>query len=94
MSTPSSSWHRSTPESVSDTVFAFWSGYVFPNINSDRRSLELKNMLSLARLVARSALQREETRGVHCRSDFPERDDVNWRRHNDCEIMGTVRHPG
>jgi L-aspartate oxidase len=35
----------------------------------------------LARLIARSALAREETRGAHMRSDFPERDPALDRRH-------------
>ncbi|GAG59794.1 unnamed protein product, partial [marine sediment metagenome] len=28
-----------------------------------------------------SALQREESRGAHYRVDFPDRDDVNWKKH-------------
>jgi succinate dehydrogenase/fumarate reductase flavoprotein subunit len=32
----------------------------------------LINMLTVARLTAMSALAREESRGVHYRSDFPE----------------------
>jgi L-aspartate oxidase len=35
----------------------------------------------LARLVARSALAREETRGAHARSDFPGTDPALDRRH-------------
>jgi L-aspartate oxidase len=35
----------------------------------------------LARLVARSALAREETRGAHARSDFPDTDPALDRRH-------------
>jgi L-aspartate oxidase len=43
--------------------------------------LEVFNLLTVARLVVKSALTREESRGVHLRSDFPDRDDVRWRRH-------------
>jgi L-aspartate oxidase len=32
-------------------------------------------------LVARAALRRKESRGGHRRTDFPERDDVNWKFH-------------
>jgi succinate dehydrogenase/fumarate reductase flavoprotein subunit len=38
-------------------------------------------MLTVARLVIRGALAREETRGVHVRMDFPKTDNKNWRRH-------------
>jgi L-aspartate oxidase len=38
------------------------------------------NLLTVARLVARAALRREESRGAHYRDDFPRRDDINWNR--------------
>jgi succinate dehydrogenase/fumarate reductase flavoprotein subunit len=34
----------------------------------------------VARLIARAALCREESRGAHARADFAERDDLHWRR--------------
>ncbi|HEV3469046.1 MAG TPA: hypothetical protein VG148_06975, partial [Pyrinomonadaceae bacterium] len=40
-----------------------------------------RNFLTVAALVARSALWREESRGGHYRLDFPERDDARWRAH-------------
>ncbi|NOJ69521.1 L-aspartate oxidase [Paenibacillus alvei] len=43
-----------------------------------RDQLELTNLWQLARLVTKSALLREESRGAHFRSDFPERDDRRW----------------
>lgn len=43
--------------------------------------LELINLLTVARHIVASAALREESRGVHLRSDFPERDDEHWRRH-------------
>jgi L-aspartate oxidase len=45
----------------------------------DRPSHELANMLLAGRLVAGAALVREESRGAHYRTDFPERRD-EWQR--------------
>lgn len=42
--------------------------------------LELRNILTVARLMAIAALTRKESRGVHFRSDFPDTDDA-WQRH-------------
>jgi len=35
----------------------------------------------LGRLIAYNAILREESRGVHIREDFPEEDDLKWKRH-------------
>ena len=42
---------------------------------------ELLNMLTLGTQIAKCALLREESRGVHLREDFPELDDERWRKH-------------
>jgi L-aspartate oxidase len=42
---------------------------------------ETLNLLTLGTQIAKSALLREESRGVHLREDYPERDDERWRRH-------------
>jgi L-aspartate oxidase len=47
---------------------------------TDRPSHELSNLLTCARLVTEGALMREESRGAHYRSDFPERSQA-WHRH-------------
>jgi L-aspartate oxidase len=39
------------------------------------------NLVTVARLIARAALRREESRGGHFREDFPERDDRHWKVH-------------
>lgn len=43
--------------------------------------LELGHLLDLARTVITSARAREESRGVHVRSDFPARNDTDWAKH-------------
>ncbi len=43
--------------------------------------VELLNLLTVAEHIAESAAVREESRGVHLRSDHPERDDDHWLRH-------------
>jgi len=47
-----------------------------------RQDYELANLHSLATLMARSALAREESRGSHYRSDFPYRDDDLFQKHS------------
>ena len=64
----------------------------FKNIQLDDRSvsfnteliaaLELEFMIDVAESVAHSALARTESRGSHQRTDYPERDDVNFLKHS------------
>jgi L-aspartate oxidase len=63
---------------------AFWCRYALPRVFDSRAGSELQNLLTIGRLMIRSALQREESRGVHFRSDFPRRDDEHWLRHVVC----------
>jgi L-aspartate oxidase len=44
-------------------------------------SWQATNLHQVASFIAAAALEREETRGSHWREDFPDRDDVRWRRH-------------
>ena len=47
-----------------------------------RREFEARNLQIVGSLVARSALAREESRGAHYRTDFPDHNDVKFRRHS------------
>jgi len=40
-----------------------------------------RSLVTVARLIARAALRREESRGAHFRQDFPRRDDLHWKTH-------------
>ncbi len=58
-----------------------------------RLTLETRNLIQVARLLATAALLREESRGGHCRLDFPERDDERFLRNIVLwNAGGEVRH--
>lgn len=48
---------------------------------SRREEYEFANLLTCAILTTRAAMLRDESRGGHYREDFPERDDLVWRKH-------------
>jgi len=50
-------------------------------VPADADEWRAHNLLGIARLIARAALRREESRGAHFRDDFPIRDDTRWRVH-------------
>ena len=47
-----------------------------------RREYEARNMQIAGWLVARSALAREESRGAHYRTDYPDHNDARFRKHS------------
>ena len=56
----------------------FWANYVCRRDLMNPEGWELQNMMLVSRIMASSALARQESRGVHARSDFPDtRDDHN-----------------
>ncbi len=53
-----------------------------PGFNTELvAALELANMLDIAETILQSALQREESRGAHQRTDFTARDDTRFLNH-------------
>ena len=58
-----------------------WEGFARRVGPDSVERLTLLDMLAVARCVAEASLLREESRGTHFRRDFPERNDVLWRRH-------------
>ncbi len=59
---------------------AFWQRYILDKAFMDVKGIELRNQLTIGRLVTESALRRRESRGVHCRTDHPRTDDRRWHR--------------
>ncbi|MBS3791809.1 FAD-binding protein [Candidatus Bipolaricaulota bacterium] len=47
-----------------------------------RAALELENTLEYSEFIVQAAIAREESRGAHFRTDFPDRDDENWLLHS------------
>ena len=60
--------------------------------NTERvAALELSFMLDVAETIVHSALQREESRGAHQRTDFPARDDERFLAHSLASRRRTAR---
>jgi succinate dehydrogenase/fumarate reductase flavoprotein subunit len=54
----------------------------FVRFNLDwKRAIEFPLVVEAARIATSAALEREESRGSHSRSDFPEEDNTRWLRH-------------
>ncbi|MBR9699447.1 L-aspartate oxidase [Candidatus Woesearchaeota archaeon] len=47
----------------------------------NKNSLELKNMLLVAKIIILASLRRKESRGTHFIKDYPERHDSIWQKH-------------
>ncbi len=62
-------------------IIAFWQRYVMDKIFDTPAGWECQNMLTVSQLMARAANMRQESRGVHFRSDFPETNDVQFKKH-------------
>jgi L-aspartate oxidase len=52
-------------------------GYYWDHrIDSDL--IELRNLVTVGKLIVRSARARKESRGLHYTTDYPEPDDAHW----------------
>jgi len=58
----------------------FWCRYALHHVFDDPAGWSTQNMLTVAPLMIAAALEREESRGVHTRRDFPEADPA-WAHH-------------
>lgn len=77
-------------EAMGETIEAIgsWGRYTLDKTFDRPYGWEVQNLLTTACLIANAANDREESRGVHFRSDFPDRDDKNWLRHSlVCRIL-------
>ncbi len=72
--------HHENLQEAADTIDE-WCRYVLPRQFQEPKGWQLQNMLTVGRLMVAAAFAREESRGVHYRSDFPQTDDDNWRCH-------------
>ncbi len=44
-------------------------------------AVELRSLMVVGKMIMTSALNRQESRGAHCREDYSQRDDTNFLRH-------------
>jgi L-aspartate oxidase len=72
---------KAQPLTEAQEIIRFWQRYVMDKTFDWPQDWECQNMLTVALLMAQAAQMREESRGVHYRSDFPDTDDENFNKH-------------
>jgi L-aspartate oxidase len=72
---------QAKPLEEAQEIIRFWQRYVMDKVFENPFGWECQNMLTVALLMAQAALVRNESRGVHYRGDYPERDDANFAKH-------------
>ncbi len=60
---------------IQQEIAEFYSHY---RVNSDL--IELRNVATVAKLIAESARSRKESRGLHFTLDYPDRNDIRWQK--------------
>jgi L-aspartate oxidase len=69
------------PLAEAQEIIRFWQRYVMDKTFDSPDGWECQNMLTVSLLMARCAQMRQESRGVHFRSDFPATDDEHFKKH-------------
>jgi L-aspartate oxidase len=72
-------------------IIKFWQRYVMDKIFETPAGWECQNMLTICLLAAYCAHSRRESRGVHFRTDYPQADDKNFKRHT--QIRAELTNP-
>ncbi|MCD6174684.1 MAG: L-aspartate oxidase [Planctomycetes bacterium] len=72
---------QQTPLNEAAEIITFWQRYVMDKVFTAPFGWECQNMLTVARLMAHAANERKESRGVHYRQDYKERDNKNFAKH-------------
>ncbi len=72
---------QDNPLTEAAEIITFWQRYVMDKVFTTPFGWECQNMLTVAGLMAHAAKERKESRGVHYRQDYPDRDDKNYARH-------------
>jgi len=73
---------KAQPLKEAQEIIRFWQRYVMDKTFDSPQGWELQNMLTVCLLIAQSALARKESRGVHCRIDYPDPDE-NFKKHTE-----------
>jgi L-aspartate oxidase len=62
-------------------IIRFWQRYVMDKVFDSPQGWQCQNMLTVSLLMAKTAQQRKESRGVHFRRDYPEINDTDFKKH-------------
>jgi L-aspartate oxidase len=77
---------KARPLTEAQEIIRFWQRYVMDKTFDSPSGWECQNMLTVSLLMARCAHLRRESRGVHFRTDFPDTDDKNFKKHIEISV--------